>query len=210
MASFTYTEIVKLVRQKDRKGFELLYNHYGQKFFSFAVKRWFLTEDEAWEVVYQTLQTLVLKLPLHEFESKKHFDNFLYKVFINYLRQYYRRHRKQQAEEVDFTISLQAAFAADEPETKDEPASVPELNTLAIKAYYQEDAVESPNLVALKCALQQLKADERDILLLRAQNYTYEEIAKMLKIKNNQLKVKHHRSKQKLMQLLNKKNANHG
>ena len=210
MTSSTYIDIIGLIGQKDRKGFELLYNTYGQKFFSFAVRRWFLNEDEAWEVVYQTLQTLVIKLPLHEFESKKHFDNFLYKVFINYLRQYYRRHRKQQAEQADFTISLQAAFSLSEEDSESESADVLELNTEAMQAYYQEDAVESPNLVALKCALQQLEPVEKDILLLRAQNYTYEEIAKMLKIKNNQLKVKHHRSKQKLIQLLNKKNTIHG
>ncbi|MDP4149341.1 MAG: sigma-70 family RNA polymerase sigma factor [Bacteroidota bacterium] len=210
MTSSTYNDIVSLVQQKDWKGFEMLYNTYGQKFFSFAVKRWFLTEDEAWEVVYQTLQTLVLKLPIHKFESKKHFENFLYKVFINYLRQHYRRHRKKQSEEVGFTISLQAAFAEDEPATNDDPGSAPELDTQAIREYYRDDVAESPNLVALKCALHQLKPDERDILLLRAQNYTYEEIAKMLNIKNNQLKVKHLRSKKKLIQLLNKKTANHG
>jgi len=210
MASLSYTEIVRLLQLKDREGFELLYNMYGQKFYAYAVKRWYLTEDEAWEVVYRTLQTLVLKLPAHEFESKKHFDNFLYKVFINYLRQHYRRHRKKQAEGSDFIISLDTAFALGDPETEDDKVSGVELDTQAIKAYYQEDAVESPNLTALKCALQQLRPEERDILLLRAQNYTYEEIANMLQITNNQLKVKHHRSKQKLMQLLNKKTANHG
>ena len=210
MSTSAYTDIVRLIRQKDRKGFELLYTTYGQKFYSFAVIRWFLSEDEAWEVVYQTLQTLVLKLPVHEFESKKHFENFLYKVFTNYLRQHYRRHRKKQTEEADFTISLRVAFADDEPADKDEAISAPELDEQAIQEYYRDDVAESPNLVALKCALRQLQPDERDILLLRAQNYTYDEIAKMLKIKNNQLKVKHHRSKQKLMQLLNKKTANHG
>jgi RNA polymerase sigma factor (sigma-70 family) len=210
MASTSYTTIIRLLRQKDREGFELLYNTYGQKFFAYAVKRWFLTQDDAWDVVYQTLQTLVLKLPAHEFESKKHFENFLFKVFINFLRQHYRRHRKQQEGGAGLTISLEAAFAAGDPEGGADLGYGIDLDTQAMRAYYREDTVDSPNLTALKCALQQLKPKEREILLLRAQNYTYDEIAQMLKITNKQLKVKHHRSKQKLMQLLNKKTANHG
>jgi RNA polymerase sigma-70 factor (ECF subfamily) len=43
---------------------------------------------------------------------------------------------------------------------------------------------------------------DRELLLLKAQNYTYDEIASILSIENNQLKVKHHRAKQKLINLL--------
>src|SRR5688572_14823202 len=95
-----YQEIIKLILSKDKAGLEALYNIYGQKFYSHAVTRWNLSEDDAWEVVYQTLETLVLKLPEYRFESKGHFDNFIFKVFINFLRQFYRKHRHRQVEKL--------------------------------------------------------------------------------------------------------------
>src|SRR5262245_62107573 len=107
-----YKEIIELIIRKDKQGLEALYNLYGQKFYSYAVKRWSLDEDSAWEVVYQTLETLVLKLPGYEFESKLHFDNFLFKVFTNFLRQFYRKHRNQQMDTVGPDQLFGTDFAA--------------------------------------------------------------------------------------------------
>ena len=39
---------------------------------------------------------------------------------------------------------------------------------------------------------------ERELVLLRMSNYSYDEIAKMLGIENNQLKVKFNRAKAKI------------
>jgi RNA polymerase sigma factor (sigma-70 family) len=62
--------------------------------------------------------------------------------------------------------------------------------------------VETPILQAISQALDKLKPIERDLLMLKVQNYSYDEIAKLLSIENNQLKVKHHRAKNKLVKLL--------
>jgi len=69
--------------------------------------------------------------------------------------------------------------------------------------YYQSESVEPEIMRTLNHALSQLAPIDKDLLLLKAQNYTYDEIAEILGIENNQLKVKHHRAKQKLINLLN-------
>ena len=69
--------------------------------------------------------------------------------------------------------------------------------------YYQSESVEPEIMRTLNHALSQLAPADKDLLLLKAQNYTYDEIAEILGVENNQLKVKHHRAKQKLIKLLN-------
>lgn len=204
-----YLEILKRIRAKDKSGLEALYNQYGQKFYAYAIKKWRLTEDESWDVVYQTLDTLILKLSGYSFESEKHFHNFIFKVFINFLRQKFRsnRNRQLQLAEEPLTIDNHSELINGE-ETNNESLFF-EDNGRPFEEYYKTGLVENPKLIALKKALNELTETERDILLLRAQNYSYDEISIMLKIENKQLKVKHHRSKAKLIQLLNKTSPAH-
>lgn len=195
-----HIEIIDKIKGGQKSGLEILYTQYGRKFYSFAVRNWGLSEDDAWEVVYKTLYTLVIKLPEYSFESKKHFDNFLFKVYINFLRQFYRDHRKLQIEK----IGIDNLFGVGINEEGEDIDIEPRI----FSDYYRAETPENPKLIALKNALQQLDEEERDILLLRAQDYSYDEIASMLKIENNQLKVRHHRIKARLLKILNK-NTSH-
>lgn len=187
-----------LIASKDPKGLELLYERYGKPFCSYAMKRWGLTEDEALEVIYKTLETLILKLPEYDFGSQAMFDGFLFKVFINFLRQKHRERRTKQLPQIEF-FDLEQEFKL--------PGDVQDaLSQQAFSDYYSTENLESVQLKILKASLNQLEQMDRDILLLRAQNYSYDEIAIMLGTENNQLKVKHHRAKRKLMDLFNEMN----
>ena len=72
---------------------------------------------------------------------------------------------------------------------------------------YDNSSRTSKLFLAMQKALQQLSEVERELLLLRMNNYSYDEIAVMLNIENNQLKVKFIRAKAKLqkktLELLN-------
>jgi len=57
-------------------------------------------------------------------------------------------------------------------------------------------------LKELELALSKLDPLDKELLLLKANEFTYDQIAELLNIENNQLKVKHHRAKQKLIKLL--------
>lgn len=190
-----YTDIIELIDKKDPKGLEELYNVYGSRFYSYSIQKWNLTEDEAWEVVYKTLETLVLKLSNYKFESKARFEGLLFKVLVNFLRQYYRAKRSQHEGDIEF-VDLNSE--------EEMPYHISKyIHKNAFAEYYKTELVESPALIMLNEALNQLEKSDKELLLLRAQNYSYEEIAVLLKIDNNQLKVKHHRAKQKLLNIIN-------
>ena len=190
-----YLEILDLISKKDRKGLEALYVSYGDKFYGYAITKWKLNEDQAWEVIYKTLDTLVLKLSEYSFESKAHFENFIFKVFINYLRQYYRNNCKNQQNVLYIDMSNHSA-------ENDSEVMDFKIDTQSLAEYYQSESLENSKLLALKEALKKMDEIDSDILLLRAQNYSYDEIASMLNIENEQLKVRHYRAKQKLAKLL--------
>lgn len=188
-----YETIIEQLKHKDPQALESLYNTYGAKFYDYCIRKWQLSEDAAWEAVYQTIETVVLKGAQYQFESNLHFQNFLFKVLLNFLRQLYRR---QQAGRSDLEfVQLDA----------DGDISViqRQIDIKTFADYYQSESVEPEIMRTLNHALSQLAPIDKDLLLLKAQNYTYDEIAEILGIENNQLKVKHHRAKQKLINLLN-------
>lgn len=195
-----FDQIIQLINRKNKTGLEALYNQYGEKFYWFAVKKWNLTEDQAWDVVYQTLDTLVLKLDKYDFESQSHFENFLFKVFTNFLRQFYRK-SKTQVEEV--SVDFLESVGQEGNVLVNGSSELMEEDAVFSDNEDEETVLENPKLNALKIALKQMNSTDRDILLLRAQNYSYDEIASLLSIENNQLKVRHHRAKTKLLQIIN-------
>jgi RNA polymerase sigma factor (sigma-70 family) len=199
----SYKDIIELLRVKDNKAYEALYILYADKFYGFSISKWNFSEEDGWEVVYQTLETLGLKLANYEFESQKHFDAFIFKVFVNFLRQKYRSNRRKE-KDISFVRLVDIEFGE-----KDEALEDVDINKIesafsneVFNDYYQNNEGENPKLIWLKSALSKLESTEKEILLLKAQNFTYDEIAVMLKIENNQLKVKHHRAKKKLLKML--------
>lgn len=199
-----YLEIISLIDQKDRKGWENLYLIYGKKFYGFAVDNWHFDSDEAWEMVYQTLQTVILKIGEYEIQSQAHFDNLIFKIFINFLRQQYRKNKTLSKDFKVLSFSDMELGINDELQDEFE---LREIKNPFEKEFFQDyfdgdDEMENSKLKELQKALLKLEPIERELLLLKANNFTYDQIAEMLKIENNQLKVKHHRAKRKLIKLL--------
>jgi RNA polymerase sigma factor (sigma-70 family) len=202
-----YQQILTLIDAKDKRALEQLYQQYGQKFYSYAIRKWQMDSELAWDVVYNTLDTLLLKLPDYQIESQGHFDNLIFKIFINFLRQAFRKNRKHQydIEYVDFNEEE----AIDTGESDDEPIvdsthHFEPIDEDFFNRAYETDGVENPKLNILKRALSEMDEMERNLLLLRAQNYSYDEIAEMLHIENKSLKVKYLRSKMKLKNIIEK------
>jgi RNA polymerase sigma-70 factor (ECF subfamily) len=188
-----FLEIADLIKKQDSKALKMLYEHYGKKFYSYCVIRWHLNEDEGWEVVYKTLEALVLKLSNYSFDSQRDFERFIFRVLINFLRQQYRS-AQAKAKDIEF-IDIDGVDSAKTFEKY--------LNASAVKDYYKTESFDSLVLNQLTTALEKLEEIDRDLLLLRAQNFTYEEIAVMLQVDDAQLKVRHHRAKKKLIEVLN-------
>ena len=161
-------DIILLIESGHKKGFEWLFDQYGQKLFGIAVDKWSFSEDEAYEMIYKTFNALNKNVSRYEFESFKHLENFLFKVFLNNLRELYRS--KTNFEEKisirsfsDLEDDVIASFT--QPESEEEAFTVNEM------------------LEQLLEALEKLSLEEKDLLLLRAQNFSYQEISNYLGIK---------------------------
>lgn len=196
-----YKSIIELILKKDQKGLEALYNQYGKKFYGFAIEKWHLSEDQAWDVIYQTLYTLTLKLSDYNFESQAHFNNLIFKIFVNFLRQSFRASRKNTSEIVFTDFNMNQFTDESEFNEASDNIEITDFDKQTLNAYYTSEVIENPKLVAINEALKEMESLDKDLLIMRAQNFTYEEIAKMLRIDNNQLKVRYFRAKKKLIHL---------
>lgn len=194
-----YRSILEKIVQNDPAGLRLLYDAYGSKFYAYAFRRWNLNEDDAWDVVYRTLEVLVLKLSDYHFESQSKFEGFMYTVLLNFIRQHFRSKRIREQKDLQF-IGI-------DDEIGDYDVGR-QINQTAFDEYYSSEMTESAAMIHFKNSLQKLDESDRDLLLLRAQNYSYDEIASLLKIENRQLKVKYHRAKKKLLEILEKSSTN--
>lgn len=151
-----------------------LYSRFGRKLYGYAVSKWNIDEDNAWELVYKTLYKVKEVIPKYTFESEEKFSGFIFKIFINYLRNHYR-------------------------DNKNNPQTV-ELNESHGKVMENEGEKKSSNanMDCLKKALAQLLDWQRILLLMRAQDFSYEQIAKYVEKPLDQLKVYHMRLKKQV------------
>lgn len=155
-----------------------LYNRFGRKLYGYSVSRWKVTEDEAWELVYKTLYRAVETMDRYTFEDESKFSGFLFKIFVNYLRNHYRDNKGKHIE----TVELEEKHEKRVHDRSD-----------------QEPAKEkSPGMKCLEQELGKLEDWQRVLLLMRAQEFGYEEIGKYVDKPADQLKVYHMRLRKKV------------
>lgn len=177
-------ETYKLIAEKNKEGIALLYERYGKKLYGYAVHSWKLDEDDAWNIVYKTLYKILDTSADYTFESENKFSSFIFKVFINNLRQHYRETKKAK-EKIEII-----------------PGET-ELHGEAIAEEFPENNSEKMNL--LKAELEKLEDWERILLLMRSQDMPYSEIAKYVNKPEGQLKVYYSRLKAALTKRINEK-----
>jgi len=176
------TELVKEIRKKDKQAVTALYNSYGKRLYGFAISKWKLNEDEAWELIYKTLYKIIEVIDKYKFENESKFNGFIFQVFINNLRNYYNEKKRKNIT----TIELEEVHRNVKEEKQ---------NT--------EHAPETIHMICLKKILEQFDDWKRILLLMKAQNFSYEEISAYVKRPANQLKVYYMRAKQTLTEKVN-------
>ncbi len=178
------TETYKVVAQKKKEGIALLYGRYGKRLHGYAQFNWKLTEDEAWDIVYKTLYKVLESTSSYTFDSEKKYGSFIFKVFMNYLRQNYRDTKKMKEHLV--------------VENQEAPESSPAIEENA-------EEIHSEKMLLLKSELEKFEDWERMLLLLRSQDMPYSEIAKYVNRPEEQLKVYYQRLKTTLAKRMNEK-----
>lgn len=163
-----------------------VYNKYGRKLYGYAITKWNISEDEAWDIVYKTIDKTIETYERYTFESDEKFASFIFKIFINYLRNHYRDTKNKRLETVSFEDGVE--YVEHDSEGNND-----------------EDEHESSNMKLLNEELSKLEDWQRVLLLMRAQNYSYEEISVIIKRPADQLKVYYLRYKQKILKSINDK-----
>jgi len=174
------TGLVKQILKKDKKAVTVLYEHYGKKLYGFAVHKWNVSEDEAWELIYKTLYKIIEVIDKYSFENESKFNGFVYQVFINNLRNHYHEQKTKAIK----TVAFEERIGKELTDKK-------------------EEAPDNIYMRCLKKILEQFDDWKRVLLLMKAQNFSYEEISAYVKRPTEQLKVYHMRAKESLTEKVN-------
>lgn len=172
-----YKKILELIERKDMQALELLFTQYANKFYSFSISNWNITEDEAYDLIYATFNTIINKGLNYSFENQSKFDAFIFTVFKNNFKQLYRAKQSRVYQEL----------------------SIETFSDLEYKPYNEDNIENNPQNEKLQKILNEMNEKDKDILLLRANNFSYEEIVSMMPNENiNALKTRHNRALEKL------------
>jgi RNA polymerase sigma factor (sigma-70 family) len=194
-----YLSIISAFQEDLKKGLATLFESYGQNLYGFTINHWHLNEDESYDVLYKTLEIVGKVITRYEFSSENHFVNWLFKIHKNNILQLLRS--KRSKEKLELPVNFQN-WENEVKELENEDLNLQDfkstIDSLSIINPYENTPTTNHLMVAMQKALQQLDETDRELLLLRMSNYSYEEIAGMLGIENNQLKVKFNRAKAKV------------
>lgn len=166
----------------------LTYNRYGKKLYAYSITRWNVTEDVAWELIYKTIYRVADTHANYGFETEEKFASFVFKIFINYLKNHYRDTKKEQ----------ERAFTAME-----------DVDTSGMAAETSDAPPVNKKLSALNEVLETMQEWERTLLLMRSEGRAYAEIATYINKPEEQLKVYYQRLKDKVSKKLNEGRNEH-
>ncbi|HLP13756.1 MAG TPA: sigma-70 family RNA polymerase sigma factor [Flavobacteriales bacterium] len=155
-----------------------LYKQYGKKLYAYALRNWNVSDDQAWDLVYKTLYRVIDTYKNYSFENEEKFGAFIFKIFINYLRNHYRDNKTKNE-------NLKVSDVS--PDQMYNKAS--EINN---------DLPSDPKLVALTEELEKMEDWQRMLLLMRSEGRSYSEIAKYIDKPEEQLKVYYQRLKESI------------
>lgn len=162
-----------------------IYNRYGKKLYAYAIRTWNVTEDEAWSLIYKTLYKVIDTLGNYTFETEEKFASFVFRIFINYLRNHYRD-----------TKAKEDGFSTTDLEKAEGQIS---------RSQQQTETVVNPKLQALDEELDKMEDWQRMLLLLRSEGMAYNQIATFIDKPENQLKVYYQRLKEQLTKRLHER-----
>lgn len=177
-----------LISHRD-KGLKQAYERYGKKLYGYAISVWKVDEDASWDLVYKSLYRVAEQVQNYHFENEDKFGGFLFRVFINYLKNHLRDNPKNQ------TVELK--------------------EHMGIEHNHPTQEIENPNHLLIRKELDRMEDWERILLLSRSQGMSYQEIANYTNKSTDQLKVYYGRLKKRLEKILTEasitiNNTDHG
>lgn len=194
-----YQKVISGFQTNVNEGLTALFKGYGQQLFGFSATHFHFDEDESYDVLYKTMDTVGKVITRYDFSSENHFANWLLKIHKNNILQLLRSKKNK---EKDIHIVSFIDWQNEAKDLADENLNLEifehTIEQISSVELYENSSKNNKLFSALQKALEQLSELDRELLLLRMSNYSYDEIATMLGIENNQLKVKFNRAKAKV------------
>jgi RNA polymerase sigma factor (sigma-70 family) len=155
---------------------------YSKKLLNYAAYQWKIDQDATWDVIYKTMYKVADVIHDYEFKSEEKFASFIFKIFMNYLRNNIRDSKTVRGDVKEI-----------------------ELNDKVINNYTEKRPVTpaNPALNALQQELDKLDDWQRILLLMRSQDIPYSEISKYIDRPEEQLKVYYSRLKKQIAESVN-------
>jgi len=177
-------EVAQEIKPDKEESVKLVYEQYAQKLLTYATRTWNLEKDTAWDLIYKTIYKVVEVKDNYQFETEQKFASFIFKIFINKIRDHFRNTKTQpkaidNAELNDRIINNQPATSGTRKESN------------------------NPALKLLQAELDKLEDWQRVLMLLRSQDMPYSEIAKYTNKPEKHLKVYYARIKEQLTHSIN-------
>ncbi len=167
----------------DREIAECLYKAYGVNLVRYAIKSWQQDEDDAWEILYDTLYGFINLYSTQTFDSEKQVGALVWKIFRNKLRDKLRQKKRQGNFSINGLDSLEAVL----------------LESSTVR---DESTDENPILSELDSVMEDLNDWERQLLLCRANDFPYRVIEELTGRKKDFLKVHYQRLKKRISEKL--------
>jgi RNA polymerase sigma-70 factor (ECF subfamily) len=185
-------EKIELCQSGNNEAFSFLVEKYKNLVYKLALRmtgNYHDSEDIAQESFLRAYRSL------HQYNPKYSFSSWLYKITLNIIRD---RMRKK-----DYAIPFSASHPEQDPEAMANPI-FPGDDALTINP--EERQIQQENINNLQSAINILPLPHREIIILRhIQNLSYYEISRVLNIPVNSVKVRLHRARVQLKDLLEKK-----
>jgi len=162
------------------KAVKELYEIYANKLFSYTRKNYSIPEDGIWTIVYKTIYKMTEVQDRYTFESEFKRSAFIFKMHINFLRNYFRDDKSLEG-------NLHEVEMNDDLLIRNESTPAP----------------ESPQMKILQKELDKLDEWQRILLLMRGQDIPYSEIVPFVNKPEKQLKVYYARLKKMLFENIN-------
>ena len=160
---------LSILKDKE-KGISWLFENYGKKLVGYGTNVYKIPEDPAWDLAYKSIYRVQEVYSQYTFETEQKFASFIFRVYINYLKNYIR----------DENTKTQNAVFIPLEESKRDFSSAKGSSGSAAK---------NPMMEKLRSELEKLEDWQRVLLLMRSQGVAYSDIANYVNKPENQLKV---------------------
>lgn len=171
----------------DREIAERLYKAYGSKLVHYAVKSWQFDEDEAWDMLYDTLYGFIHSYADQQLSSEKQIGTLVWKIFKNKLLDKLRQKKRREKNYQEVSFSEDFLISSHD--------SLETLCPHLVDIMLEQENKKNPILTKLENFLDELNDWERQLLICRANNIPYKVVEEMTGKKKDFLKVYYKRLK---------------